>query len=104
MLAKPTAGPARISVRCYLCSSKGVQRITRRLHRELFDRAVALPQYAGTKQTVLEAVIRRVLRLDHRANFRVLCILLMQSDFWTGKPESFALSGGFFENEGATDE
>ena len=70
MLAKQTAAPGRISVRYYLCSSEGLQRITQRLHRELFDRAVALPQYAGTKQKVLEAMIQRVSKLDHRLDVR----------------------------------
>ena len=60
MLAKQTAAPGRISVRYYVCSSGGLQRITQRLHRDLFDRAVALPQYAGSKQKVLEVLIKRL--------------------------------------------
>ena len=61
MLAKrQTSEPRRISVRYYLWSPEGPLRITRRLHRELFERDVAMPQFAGTKQKILEVFIERL--------------------------------------------
>ena len=61
MLAKrQTSAHSRISVRYYLWSPEGPLRITRRLHRELFERDVALPQFAGTKQKILEVFIERL--------------------------------------------
>ena len=55
MLAKrQTTAPSRINVRYYLWSAEGPQRITELLHRQLFERVVAMPQFAGTKQRVLE--------------------------------------------------
>lgn len=54
MLAKPQKhDPTRISVRYYLWSSEGLLRITECLHRALFNRHVAMPQFAGTKQKVM---------------------------------------------------
>ena len=59
MLAKrQTTAPSRISVWYYLWSAEGPQRITQRLHRELFERNVAMSQFAGTKQRVLEVLVQ----------------------------------------------
>jgi hypothetical protein len=61
VLAKTqTQGPVRISVRYYLWSADGPWRIPDRLHRDLIDRKLALPQYATSKQKVLEVFARRI--------------------------------------------
>ena len=61
MLAKrQTSAPSRISVRYYLWSPDGPWRIPDRLHRDLIDRKLALPQYATSKQKVLEVFARRI--------------------------------------------
>ena len=71
MLAKnQKQRPARISVRYYLWSAEGPQRITQRLHRELFERDVAMPQFAGTKQKVLEVFVQRVTKMHYSISAR----------------------------------
>ena len=60
MLAKRSGRPASISVRYYLWSVDGPWRIPNRLHHDLIDRKVALPQYATSKQKVLEVLARRI--------------------------------------------
>ena len=61
MLAKnQKQRPARISVRYYLWSADGPWRIPDHLHRDLIDRKLALPQYATSKQKVLEVLARRI--------------------------------------------
>lgn len=61
MLAKnQKRGPTRIDVRYYLCSKEGLQRITQRLHRSLVEGDIALPQFAGTKQKILEVLVKPV--------------------------------------------
>ena len=71
MLAKrQQAGAGRDSVRYYLWSADGLQRITARLHRDLVERDVALPQYAGTKQKVLEVFVKRLTSTDFSISAR----------------------------------
>ena len=71
VLAKrQTSAPSRISVRYYLWSPEGPLRITRRLHRELFERDVAMPQFAGTKQKILEVFIERLTRAHYSISAR----------------------------------
>jgi hypothetical protein len=66
VLAKrQTTAPSHISVRYYLWSAEGSLRITQRLHRNLFDRAATLPQYAGTKQKIVEVLIWRLTGRDY---------------------------------------
>ena len=61
MLAKrQTSAPSRISVRYYLWSVDGPWRIPNRLHHDLIDGKLALPQYAASKQKVLEIFARRI--------------------------------------------
>jgi hypothetical protein len=61
VLAKrQTPEPSRISVRYYLWSADGPWRIPNRLHHDLIDRKPALPQYAASKQKVLEIFARRI--------------------------------------------
>jgi hypothetical protein len=52
------AARSAITIRYYLWADDGPWRITVQLHQDLFDRKVALPQYAGTKQKVLEVFVR----------------------------------------------
>ena len=71
MLAKrQTTAPSRIGVRYYLWSSEGSLRITQRLHRNLFDRTAALPQYAGTNQKIVEVLIQRLTSRDYSISAR----------------------------------
>ena len=71
MLAKrQTTAPSHISVRYYLWSAEGLQRITQRFHRNLFDRTVGLPQYAGTKQKIVEVFIQRLTSRDYSISAR----------------------------------
>ena len=71
MLAKrQTSALSRINVRYYLWSQEGPLRITRRLHRELFERNVAMPQFAGTKQKILEVFIERLTRTHYSISAR----------------------------------
>jgi hypothetical protein len=65
MLAKRSSRPASISVRCYLWSAEGPLRITERFHRDLIDGDVALPQYAGTKQKILELFVKHITSNDY---------------------------------------
>ena len=64
------AGAGRINVRYYLWSAEGLQRITQRFHRNLFDRTVALPQYARTKQKIVEVLIQRLTSRDYSISAR----------------------------------
>jgi hypothetical protein len=50
----------QLLVRYYLWATDGPWRLPSQLHYDLMDRKVALPQYAGTKQKVLEVLARRV--------------------------------------------
>jgi hypothetical protein len=50
----------QLLVRYYLWAADGPWRLPRRLHYDLIDHKVALPQYAGTKQKVLEVFARRI--------------------------------------------
>ena len=52
------AARSAITIRYYLWADDGPWRLTVQLHQDLFDRKVALPQYAGTKQKVLEVFVR----------------------------------------------
>ena len=70
MLAKRKSRPSRISVRYYLWSSEGLLRITARLHRDLVERDLALPQYAGTKQKVLEVFVQPLTKMDYNISAR----------------------------------
>ena len=56
------AARSAITIRYYLWADDGPWRITVQLHQDLFDRKVALPQYAGTKQKVLEVFARWITR------------------------------------------
>ena len=49
----------QLLIRYYLWADDGPWRLPNRLHYDLMDRKVALPQYAGTKQKVLEVFARR---------------------------------------------
>ncbi len=48
----------RLVVRYYLWANDGPWRLPVRLHQDLIDRKVAFPQYAGTKQKILEVFAR----------------------------------------------
>jgi hypothetical protein len=56
------AARAAISTRYYLWADDGPWRLPSRLHQDLIDRKVALPQYAGNKQKILEVFARRITR------------------------------------------
>ena len=87
MLAKnQKQRPARISVRYYLWSAEGLQRITQRLHRELFERDVVVPQFAGTKQKVLEVFVQRVTKMHYSISARGVRLSVRRRwGFWTSK-------------------
>jgi len=71
VLAKQrTTAPSRISLRYYLWLAEGPQRITERLHRELFKRNVTMPQFAGTKQRVLEVFVQRLTKTHYSISAR----------------------------------
>jgi hypothetical protein len=67
---KPISGRLRLVY--YLWSAEGPFRISDRLHRALVQRSVALPQFAATKQKILEAVIRTLTREAHTLSARGL--------------------------------
>jgi hypothetical protein len=50
----------QLLVRYYLWAADGPWRLPNQLHRDLIDREVALPQFADTKQKVLEVLSRRI--------------------------------------------
>jgi hypothetical protein len=50
----------QLLVRYYLWAVDGPWRLPNQLHYDLVDREMALPQFAGTKQKVLEVFARRV--------------------------------------------
>jgi len=50
----------QLLVRYYLWTADGPWRLPSQLHYDLMDRKVAFPQYAGTKQKVLEVLARRI--------------------------------------------
>jgi hypothetical protein len=52
------AARSAISIRYYLWADDGPWRLPSRLHQDLIKWKVALPQYAGTKQKVLEMFAR----------------------------------------------
>jgi hypothetical protein len=52
------AARSAITIRYYLWADDGPWRLPVQLHQDLFDRKVALPQYAGTKQKILEVFAR----------------------------------------------
>ena len=49
-----------ISIRYYLWADDGPWRLASRLHQDLIARKVALPQYAGTKQKMLEVMANSI--------------------------------------------
>jgi hypothetical protein len=56
------AARSTISIRYYLWADDGPWRLPVRLHQDLIARKVALPQYAGTKQKILEVFARWITR------------------------------------------
>lgn len=56
------AAPNTISIRYYLWADDGPWRLPSRLHQDLIARKVALPQYASTKQKILEVFARWITR------------------------------------------
>jgi hypothetical protein len=50
----------QLLVRYYLWATDRPWRLPSRLHYDLVDRKVALAQYAGTKQKVLEVLARQI--------------------------------------------
>src|SRR5262249_34430687 len=50
----------QLLVRYYLWAADGPWRLPSQLYQNLIDRQVALPQFAGTKQKVLEVFARRI--------------------------------------------
>ena len=56
------AARSAISIRYYLWADDGPWRLPVRLHQDLIAKKVALPQYAGTKQKVLEVFARWITR------------------------------------------
>jgi hypothetical protein len=50
----------QLLVRYYLWAADGPWRLPNQLYRDLIDREVALPQFADTKQKVLEVLSRRI--------------------------------------------
>jgi hypothetical protein len=50
----------QLLLRYYLWTADGPWRLPSQLHYDLMDRKVTLPQYAGTKQKVLEVLARRI--------------------------------------------
>lgn len=56
------AARSAITIRYYLWDDDGPWRLPVRLHQDLIERKVALPQYAGTKQKVLEVFARWITR------------------------------------------
>ena len=51
-----------ITIRYYLWADDGPWRLPVRLHQDLIAKKVALPQYAGTKQKILEVFARWITR------------------------------------------
>ena len=49
----------QLLIRYYILASDGLWRLPSRLHYDLMERKVALPQYADTKQKVLEVFARQ---------------------------------------------
>ena len=52
------AARSAITVRYYLWADDGPRRLPVGLHQDLLARKVALPQYAGTRQKILEVFVR----------------------------------------------
>lgn len=48
----------RLRVACYLWSEEGPLRIPDRLHRQLAGGETALPQYAGSRQKIIEVLLQ----------------------------------------------
>jgi hypothetical protein len=60
---------------------EGPQRITELLHRQLFARVVAMPQFAGTKQRVLEVFVQRLTKTHHSISGRGIVYLFDANGF-----------------------
>jgi hypothetical protein len=56
------AARTAISIRYYLWADDGPWRLPVKLHQDLIARKVALPQYASTKQKILEVFVRWITR------------------------------------------
>ena len=56
------AASSAISIRYYLWADDGPWRLPSRLHQDLNAKKVALPQYAGTKQKIVEVFARWITR------------------------------------------
>lgn len=60
VLARSAKRSVRLSIRYYLWTEDGPWRISERLHSEIVSGKAELTRYAGTRQKVVEAQIRRV--------------------------------------------
>jgi len=56
------AARSAITIRYYLWADDGPWRLTVQLHQDLIARKVALPQYASTKQKIMEVFARWITR------------------------------------------
>lgn len=74
MLVAKSQRPAsrRLRVVYYLWSAEGPLRITDRLHRALVKRSLALPQFATTKQKIIEAIVQPLTRYTYTLSARGL--------------------------------
>ena len=72
MLVAKSQRPAsrRLRVVYYLWSAEGPLRITDRLHRALVERSLALPQFAATKQKIIEAIVQPLTRDSYTLSAR----------------------------------
>jgi hypothetical protein len=64
------AARSAITIRYYLWADDGPWRLPVRLHQDLIDRKVALPQYAGTKQKIMEVFARWITRDTYSLKWR----------------------------------
>ncbi len=64
------ANNPRLSIRYYLWNGEQAFRITHRLHSLLLDGEVGLPEFAGTAQRIIEAIVVRQLSRAPRAEIR----------------------------------
>ena len=67
---RPTS--KRLRVVYYLWSAEGPLRITDRLHRALVERSLALPQFAATKQKIIETIVQPLTRDSYALSARGL--------------------------------
>ena len=74
MLVAKTQRPTskRLRVVYYLWSAEGPLRITDRLHRALVERSLALPQFAATKQKIIETIVQPLTRDSYTLSARGL--------------------------------